>query len=328
MATYDLSTYHTLVEVRNRLDPDGSLADIINVLVETNEMVQDIMWMEANDKTSHLSTVTSALPTARIRRINQGVSVSKASVSQIRDVIQLTEAWSEIDERLVKMSGNPGRYRYDEDMHFVESFAQAVPGYFIYGEGADEEISGFATRYDALSDANVNSLGGSGSDLTSIWIVQWGRQVHGLYPPGSQGGLAMEDKGIQTKGSSTLYDVYRTKFTWDFGLAVADSSSATRHPIQRLCNVDTSSIATLAASSLPDIDDALIYALRHMPNNGTGAIIYGNADALTIFDRLAKDKSNVWWGTGTDLFGRQVTTFQGHPIHMCDQILSTETAIS
>ena len=331
MAEKTLDTVHSLAEIALRVDPTGKIFEIAETLQELNELVQDIPWYEANEKTSHLSAVRSALPTVRKRRIGSGVAASKSNVENIRDVVMLLEAWSEIDERLVRMSGNPAEYRWQEDKAFVEAFAQSVPGYVIYGANADEEMNGFATRYNATSAANVLSLGGTGSDLTSIYLVQWGRDAaHGIYPAGSAGGLSMEDKGIQTNdNNSVLYDVYRTKFQWDCGVVVNEHSSGTRgYPVWRLANVDTSSIATLAGTSLPDIDDAMIYALNHMPKRGMGAYIYGNADACTILDRLVYEQGNMNWYPVKDAGGAMIPTFRGHPIRICDQILSTETAVS
>jgi hypothetical protein len=47
---------------------------------------------------------------------------------------------------------------------------------------------------------------------------------------------------------------------------------------------------------------------------------------MSMIDVKAKDKSNVNW-SADEVFGRRVPTFQGVPIRLVDQILSTETAL-
>jgi hypothetical protein len=48
---------------------------------------------------------------------------------------------------------------------------------------------------------------------------------------------------------------------------------------------------------------------------------------MGMFDILAKDKSNVAYGS-SEVFGREVTTFRGVPIRMVEAITSAEDLVS
>lgn len=329
MATVTLDAYasHTLVELANRIDPTGKLGDIANVLSEVNELMPDVYWQEGNDKTSHVSFKQSSEPDPTLRRIGLGVAASKGNIQPIRDTIMMTEGWSEVDERMAGLTGNVDGYRYQEDMAFLSGFTQSLTGYMVYGTNADEQMNGMATRRASIGSYCVTG-GGTGSDLTSMFIAAWGPDLFGLYPAGSKIGFDWINKGLETDkdSSSRLMGVYRTQYKWDAGLGMRDDRALYRIP-----NVDTSSIATLAESSLPDVDDLLLYCMRKAKSRtGPGrVVIYGNSDALIILDRLAKDKTNVNYNPGQPFGGEEnVMRYRGVPVHQTDQILSTETAIS
>lgn len=331
MAANNAYTSHTLADLVARKNPDGRLAPIVEVLNTINDIFPDIYMTEANDKTSHLHTQRVNLGTPTIRRVGLGVAASKGNEKQLRDMVMLTEGWSEVDERLVRLSGDPAEYRRGKDAAFVEGFLQTMAGYVIDGSGRDEEMYGFSGRLSSIGTYCITASG-SGSDLTSMYFVEWSESgCFGLYPAGSTGGFEMDVKAIDTDkdSSNRLMDVYRTKFQWDMGIGLG-------HPkaLYRIANIDTSSIATLAESSLPKVDDLLLYCAAkgrvRTPGPSGGRFIYGNSDSMIILDRLAKDKSNVWYSPGNP-FGydpASTANFRGIMVHQVEAITSTETAIS
>lgn len=327
MATNSAYASHTIAELANRLDPQGKFAQVHEVLSEINDFLPDVYWMEGNDKTSHVSFQRTSEPSPTIRRINLGVAASKNNVKPLRDVIMMTEGWSEVDERMAQLFSDPQQYRYDQDISFLNGFTKSLIGYFIYGANADEEMNGFATRRASLGNYCI-SLGGSGSDLTSLYLGAWGPDLFGLYPTGSMIGFDYNNFGLETDkdSSSRLMRVWRTQYKWDAGLGLADDRA-----LYRLANVDTSSIATLAESSLPAIDDVMLYAMRKAASREAPGqrVWYANSDGMIILDRLAKDKSNVNYGPDMPFGGEAGgESYRRVAVHQVDQILSTETAIS
>jgi len=47
----------TLAEWAKRLDPDGKVAKIVEILNQTNEILMDMMFVEGNLPTGHRTTV-------------------------------------------------------------------------------------------------------------------------------------------------------------------------------------------------------------------------------------------------------------------------------
>lgn len=313
---------YTLLELAKRTN-QGELIAIAEVLNETNEIMQDAVWMEANQLLGHVGTRRTALPTGTFRQANQGVALETSTTRQIQEPIARLEALSDIDEAIIDIAPNKQEARSQEDRAFVEGLGQTLCQTLIYGNTStdEEKFNGLATRYDALSDSNVLGASGTGDDTTSLWIVEWGpTKVHMLYPKGSKAGLEMNDKGKQriTATSTTFYYAYETQFVQWCGMFVHDDRC-----VQRIANIETS------GSSNTLNDDQIIEALNLLPTaGGSGqARIYVNRTLKTQLDIMAKDKSNVNYTSDT-AFGKPVTSFRGIPVRLVEQILNTETAIS
>src|SRR5262245_10723692 len=104
-----LSTSHpTLLDWAKVLDPDGSIARIVELLNQTNPVLDDMVWEEANNITSHRVTVRTGLPAPTWRLMNAGVVPTKATTAQIDEGIGQLEAWSRVDKDRADLGGNPG----------------------------------------------------------------------------------------------------------------------------------------------------------------------------------------------------------------------------
>ena len=58
------TTNPTLADVAKSLDPDGSVAKVVEILSKTNEILLDMPWVEGNLPTGHRTTIRSGLPTS------------------------------------------------------------------------------------------------------------------------------------------------------------------------------------------------------------------------------------------------------------------------
>ena len=92
----------TLADWAKRLDPNGKVDAIVELLSQTNEVLDDMLWREGNLPTGHRLTVRTGLPTVAWRLLNQGVQPSKSSTAQIDEACGIMEAWSEVDEEVAK----------------------------------------------------------------------------------------------------------------------------------------------------------------------------------------------------------------------------------
>ena len=68
----------TYMDWTKRLDPNGSIATIVEMMSIDQPMLQHATVIEANDILSHRTTVRSGLPAGMRRRLNYGVPVEKS----------------------------------------------------------------------------------------------------------------------------------------------------------------------------------------------------------------------------------------------------------
>lgn len=325
----------TLADVAKRLDPGGQIDQIVELLNETNPILEDATFIEGNLSTGHRSTVRTGLPTPTWRKLYGGVQPTKSTTAQVTDNIGMLEAYAEVDKALADLNGNTAAFRLSEDRAHIEGMNQEMASTLFYGnEGLEEAaFTGLTPRFNDLNAENADNIinGGGSGDTTSIWLVVWGpNTVHGIYPKGSKAGLSVTDKGQVTvenvDGQGGRMEAYRTHYRWDAGLTVRDWRY-----VVRIANVNLTDLGG-AGSDLVDAQKMLvrqmIEATERIPQLGMGrAAFYCNrtvrtALRLAILERVS---NNLTWET---VEGKRVMTFDDIPVRTSDALLSTETAIS
>lgn len=321
MSSITVYSAFTLVELAKQMN-NGEVLEIAEVLAEQNDIVQDAVWIEANQIASHVGVKRKTLPTGTWRRANQGVATESSTTSQVTEPIGRLEALADIDEAILDLARNKQQVRKNNDKAFLEGLSQNLADTIIYGNMATdpEKFNGFATRYDSVSDANVLSAGGSGSDTTSLWIIEWGpMSCHLIYPLNSKAGIDFSDKGkVRVSDGTNPFYAYESQFVCQAGVYVHDDRC-----VQRIANIETS-----GTDNTLD-DDDIIEALNYLPKaGGNGAtMIYINRTLKTQMEIMAKDKANVNYSTD-NAFGVPITRFRGIPVRLCEALVNTETAIS
>lgn len=303
------------------------IVPVIEVLAKENQILADIPWIESNSIYGHRFNQQASLPAGSWRKLNEGVAREKGTSKPVIRAAGSLEAYSLVDADIIDGSPNPAFTRQQNDMPFLEGLSQTFATALFYGNTttAPEQIDGIGQYISTLSStdargvANVIGASGTGSDVTSIYVIQWGAgRVQMFYPLGTTAGLQMEDLGrMQVNDSDgNPYMAYQTRFAWKAGLAIQNDRC-----IQRIANIES------AGSSNTFDQDDLITAINRLPNGGAGAVIYCNSTIKTQMDILAAAKTNVSY-TSAEVFGRPTTLFRGVPVRVCDSILNTETAIS
>lgn len=183
----------TLTDWGKRLGPNHQIADIVEILAQQNPILQDALWKEANNITSHRTTIRAGLPEVYWRLLNRGVPPSKSRTVQIDDAIGMMEARSKVDKDLAELNGMKASFMLSEAVAFLEAMNQEMASTVFYGNlGANSAaFTGLAVRYSTLNQTlaecakNIVDAGGTGNFLTSIWLVLWADQtVHLLFPKG------------------------------------------------------------------------------------------------------------------------------------------------
>ncbi len=333
MATQATSVL-TLMDWAKRLDPNGNVPLIVELLMQTNEILTDMLWQEGNLPTGHRTTVRTGLPTVAWRLLNQGITPSKSRTAQITEAVGMLEAWSEVDKDLAELNGNVNAFRLSEAQAFIEAMNQEMASTLFFGNSATapEEFVGLAPRYnDTTADngQNILSGGGSGSVNSSIWLVVWGANtIFGIFPKGSQAGIVHQDLGevtVETTAgiAGSRMRAYQDRWQWKSGIALRDWRYVVRIP-----NIDITNL--VAKSAAADLTELMIKAIHRIPALGLGtAVFYVNRTVNQMLDIQRRDDVTSGGGLSYETVdGKLIMRFRGIPIRVCDALVETEATVS
>lgn len=324
------TTHPTLLDVSRRLDPNGKVDKIVEILNMTNEILDDAVWLEGNLPTGNQTIIRTGLPTPTWRKLYGGVQPTKSTTAKIVDTCGMLEDYAEIDKALADLNGNTASFRLSEDSAHLEGFNQKFATTLIYGSEIQtpESFTGLSPRFNSQSAVNgVNIIPGTGTGTnTSIWLVVWGpNSVFCMYPKGSVAGFHMEDKGQVTieniDGNGGRMEAYRTHYRWDCGLVVKDWRYVVRG------QVDTATLTKNAASGA-DIIDVMTQMIELLPNVLIGRpVFYVNRKIRSFLRRQIVNKVAPGTLTMDAVAGKKVMMFDDIPVKRIDVLLNTEAVV-
>ena len=320
----------TLMDTARRLDPNGKIDKVVEILAEKNEWLDDMVWKEGNLPTGHMVTIRTGLPTGTWRKLNYGVAQEKSTTQQVVDTAGMLESYAQVDVDLAKLNGNTAAWRLSEDKAFIEGMSQTMATTLAYGDTDlyPERFLGFAPRFDDLSAGNADNIiagDGSGSDNTSVWLIGWGDDtVYGIYPKGSVAGLQVKDLGehTYTDSSGQMHQILRSHYQWKAGLTVKNWKY-----IVRICNIDVSNL-TKNGSTGSDLVDLMTQALEQIEElQSVRPAFYCNRTVRSFLRRQISNRNNVNLTFDT-VAGKRTLMFDEVPVRRSDKILNTESTVS
>jgi len=319
------------------------IGKVAEVLVEHNEMLNDIPYMEMNEGTIHKEDIRSALPEVYYRKANQPIPASKSTIEERTFQATHFESKSQID-RAVAQRGGMDRVaynRWNQAQGHLQAHANELASLMIYGSPSTSPLktAGFFDIYSTLASTEETSnqivdAGGTGSDNCSILKVHWGeRSVFGVYPKGTQAGLTRMDHsaggklvkipGLDENGNAGDFWGYEEEFLTDHGLVVKDYRQAAR-----IANIDVSNL--VSGSGAADLIDLMISANYKIDSlkNGKG-VWYVNRTIEAHLHKQALTKVGAGAGLSFDNFeGKQILTFLGDPVRRMDALLNSEAQVT
>jgi len=337
----------TLIDWSKRVDPDGSVPVIANILAQTNAILTDATVVQGNLPTGHRVTIATGLPTVYYRALNQGIPTSKATTAQVDESCSILEARSEVDIDLLMLNGNTAEFRMSEARLFLEAMNQTMATGVFYGNPATDpkQFLGLAARYSSTAAGNGQNIilgGGTAANVqTSVWLICWSDQtVFMPFPKGSKAGLLQEDLKRQTSydagGTGLRLEVMAERFQWKTGLVVKDWRYAVR-----VCNLEVAASTGIqelsgvwATTVTTNIIHLLAKAIARIPNTAMGrCVFYMNRTVFTALLRTAMEKgaaSGLTIQAAATQFGtpQSMLSFLGIPIRQCDAIVNTEALVS
>lgn len=340
----------SLSDLASRLNPDGSVAKVAEILSQRNEILSDIPYVSGNLPTGHRFSVRTSLPKAYWKMMNRGVPSSKSSVAMMEETFGKLQAQSKIDRDELKLNGNEKAYRFLEDKAFIEALNQGMTEALFYNDSRvhPEGFMGLAPRYDHLVPfndrfdpkcvdvcKNVLDAGGTGEHLTSIWLIGWSTDtVFGIVPKGEKIGLEYQDMGLQKEIDEfgNDYFVYQSIYSWTNGIAIKDWRY-----VVRIANVDPFDLlkgkgmgtGDLKAEDSNNLILLIEQAINMIPSRGDVHLcMYMNADVLHALNviNLRSNTQVVRILDGIDQFGRNTSwnQFIDVPIRRVDKLTNNE----
>lgn len=332
MAVKDVK-YPTLLDLSQRMAPEGSIeTDIVEMLNETNEILDDMVWQEGNLVTGHKTTIRTGLPAPTWRKLYGGVQPSKSQTRQITDSVGNLEDYSQIDKDLAELNGNSAAWRLTEDKAHIEGISQELADTIFYGdEGVNEaKFTGLTPRFNSLSAENgqqiINAAGSA--NRQSIWLCVWGPQSgFGIVPKGSQAGIQTRDLGEDTATApdgNGLYQVLRTHYKVQAGLTIRDW----RYFV-RIANID---VSTLKAHPTVGTDvflpDLMYSAMERVQNLNGRPVFYMSRSVREKLRQQLVDATKNSTLSIENVGGKMLMSFQGIPVKRVDTLATTEAAVS
>ena len=321
MGTIAQQNMLTIVELAKNIAPNGQLHKIAEILTRVNRIWDDIPWFEANDIFSHLSAQEYSEVSGEWRALNEGVGSGSPQTENVRDVLAMLEKFSECDKALADAAPSPEAFRNNRAARILRGMAKTFITGLVYGNNLTNTrtFNGLAIRLDSLA-TNVVGGGGTGSDLTSCYVVQWGEgKVNARYPRGATIGLYHQDMGekVVDVGNGLKLVAYQDWFKIHGGMVVEDPRC-----IGRYANIES------AGSTNTFDEDYLIDLMNEMPDDWAGAGIYVNKTVMTQMEIRLKDKTNTYFTMADGLAPGPVLTFKGVPVRRTDAIVDTEDALT
>lgn len=223
-----------LLDHAKTFGPDGKEYAVVRVLDQMDPIVRDAVTIESNSDSGHEYAVQNGMPSVVWRKAYQGVKPSKGSQTVVKETYGRMSAVSMVDVAIAEKGGKVSEVRGAMMRDKLEAMTQEFASKLIYGSTQDDEKAfvGFAARYSKLEGAatskQIVNFGDAGADLTSIYLIGWGKgKIFTFYPKGTRAGIKTYD--FSKNGPIDLQDAdggtfpgYKEQAEWLAGLAVQD----------------------------------------------------------------------------------------------------------
>ena len=235
-------------EVTARENKDGQLQAEVNVLVQTNDILQDMPVRESELENGEEFDITTTLPQPYLLTWGEGRAATKGQVQHGSEGVAWFGNQLRIDKEILANKSYAQQFLKNEETKFLEAMWQSLAEMVFYGSTADEpkEFDGLNIRYDSIvADEVIDNGGTAASNLTDIWLIQWDLyDCCMLFPKGSKGGVSREqmpDVALSTQtdadnavpdSQKKIADFMRVNFDWRGGLFIKD-----RRRVKRITNI-------------------------------------------------------------------------------------------
>lgn len=315
----------TIADVAKRLNPDGSIANIAEVLEQMNPVLRDAPMVMGNLPTGHRSTRRVSLGTASWRGFNEGVTPVKSTTEQVQDNTAILERWHVVDKKVADLNGNTAEFRLTELRAALQDISQEFEDTFFYGSAGtnENEFDGLATRYGTVGQ-QVLDAGSSDTDNASIFLVGWGDAVHLIYPKGSQAGIQHVDWGLVDEQnvngvSGAQMAAYKDQVSLEVGLHVKDPRY-----VVRTGSIELSALSGVSPAALIEFMTKMYWRIPNLA--ACRPVFYMNRSIAQYLDIQRQERMDGSFRY-EEIDGIWTPMFRSIPIHITDALANDETAV-
>jgi len=311
----------TLIELTKRHNGDARIP-ITEVLLQENPLFEDAEFKPANKQSQHVYSVRDRNVGISRTGLYEGTNKASSGTDKKSEDIAYISSLSVIDSREIDMADGGNTYSEDEIFNHASVISEQVSYDFFYGSG-DNQMRGIISRdeYNAISDGQVFGADGTGSNLSSIYLVNW-NSTYFAHAKNGIGGIDSKYMGedLFPDGLGGYYPAQR--YLIQFGAALVIDNYRN---VARIANVQLDSTS---ADYWASIQYRLVEAVNKLQTRNGKIVAYANGDAISVLEKGQLSKGNVYYTAADKIDGYKVGSFSGIPVKRVDLISSTEFLVS
>lgn len=315
-----------------------AMSDVAEVLSEENGILSYLPYREANKGKHHETQKRISLPTVYERKANQAIPRGKSLVGT--DVFNCAHVEGKVEvDKLILGGMSPEDKKKERWIHahgHIIAMAHKQADLIVNGSSDSDpsRVGGLLDYYGTLDSAEsavadqMINCGGTGSDNTSMFLVDLGMGIHGIYPKGSTFGIQSFDDGEidiianDTAGNPSSFRGERERFEMDHGLVVNDYTRNVR-----ACNIDVSALSAGSGVELFEILIAMYHRAKFV-KAGRKAILVNSTLAQWLDIQAHRNVKTGGQLAYTVIDGQEVLAFRRMPILTCDAISNSQAALA
>lgn len=319
----------SLYDMVKNLDANGNAIKTAEVLQKACPMLKDAPVVPANNILTHKVSIRTSLPKAEAKRLNQGVGGSFGSCENREFGMKEYQSLPWIDKMEFKYAKDPNEVRQSNMEGILQGWSQSLEGDMLYdsiaANGADS-IDGIAHYCSKLEGNRVISAGGTGSNLTSIYLVAWDEAMGAfdIVPQNDTAGIV-----FNVLGDAVIPDPNDPKKRiaveqYEVGASLGFAMKDTR-AVARIANIDVSNVTSDTLN--PEL---IMKALSQFPSYLRDKVVmYMPREVELALQLAANKKENASFVFGsTELYADRLNTFNSTPIRLSEMISTAEDQVA